>query len=234
VTLSHVAYKSSAIADLLAVTAAAHEFGAFVLWDLSHSGGSVPVGLGEHGVDLAVGCGYKYLNGGPGSPAYLYVRSDLQDRLLPPVRGWWGQRDMFEMERPFDPEQGIRRFLGGTPPILQVVALQSGVEMLIEAGLEALRHKGIALTELAIALHDEWLAPLGCSVGSPRDSARRGSHVAICHPDADRLCKALIARGVVPDYRPPNIIRVGLAPLTTRYTDVFDALVVLRELLRTG
>jgi len=234
VTLSHVNYRSAAIADLPAITRLAHRAGALVLWDLSHSGGSVPVGLDEHEVDLAVGCTYKYLNGGPGAPAYLYVRGDLQAELRQPIQGWFGQRDQFEMGQGYDPEPDIRRFLAGTPGILAMAAADEGIRTSAEAGIDAIRAKGIALTEYAIALHDAWLAPLGCDVGSPRDPARRGAHVAIRHASARALTHALVARKVIPDFRAPDSIRIGLSPLTTSFTDVWLGLVVLRDLLKAG
>lgn len=234
VTLSHVNYRSAAIADLPAITRLAHEAGALVLWDLSHSGGSVPVGLRTHDVDLAVGCTYKYLNGGPGAPAWLYVRLELQASLRQPIQGWFGQRDQFEMGHGYDPEPDIRRFLVGTPGILGIAAADEGISISAEAGMDAIRAKGIALTEYAIALHDAWLAPLGCEVGSPRDPARRGAHVAIRHPAARQLTRDLIARKVLPDFRAPDSIRIGLSPLTTSFVDVWRGLGVLRDLLRTG
>jgi kynureninase len=229
VTLSHVAYKSAAIADLPAITALTHEDGALVLWDLSHSGGSVPVGLAAAGVDLAVGCTYKYMNGGPGAPAYLYVRADLQDELRSPIWGWWAQRDMFEMGPSYEPQPDVRRFLGGTAPVLQLVAVEEGARLLAEAGIDALRSKGEALTDYAVALFDAWLAPLGFELGSPRPSLLRGSHVSLRHAAAEDLCERLIERGVVPDFRRPDSIRLGMAPLTTRFVDVYDALARLGE-----
>ena len=232
VTLSHVNYRSAAIADLPAITSLAHDAGALVLWDLSHSGGSVPVGLREHGVDLAAGCTYKYLNGGPGAPAYVYVRRELQARLRQPIRGWFGQRDQFAMGQGYDPEPDIRRYLVGTPGILGLTAADVGISLSAEAGIEAIRAKGIALTEYAIALHDAWLAPLGCTVGSPRASARRGAHVAVRHPEARRLTRELIARKVIPDFREPDSIRLGLSPLTTSFGDVHRGVAAIRELLR--
>jgi kynureninase len=231
VTLSHVNYRSAAVADLPAITSLAHDAGALVLWDLSHSAGSVPVGLREHGVDLAAGCTYKYLNGGPGAPAYVYVRRELQAELRQPIWGWFGQRDQFAMGQGYDPEPDIRRYLVGTPGILGLTAADVGISLSAEAGIDAIRTKGIALTEYAIALHDVWLAPLGCSVGSPRDSARRGAHVAIRHPEARRLTRDLIARKVIPDFREPDSIRLGLSPLTTSFGDVHRGIAAIRELL---
>ena len=230
--LSAVNYRSAAIVDIGAVTHAARAAGALVLWDLSHAGGSIPVNLEANGVDLAVGCTYKYLNGGPGAPAFLYVRHDLQDQLRPPIQGWFAQSNQFEMGPRFEPRRGIGRWLVGTPGIIALTAAQASIEVVAEAGIDAIRAKGIALTEYAIRLTDAWLAPLGCSVGAPRDPARRGAHISIRHPDASRLTKALIAQGVIPDYRAPDSIRVGLSPLTTSFEDVHRGLKALRRLLR--
>jgi kynureninase len=231
VILSAVNYRSAAIVDMAAVTQRAREAGALVLWDLSHAGGSVPVDLEANAVDLAVGCTYKYLNGGPGAPAFLYVRRELQDELRPPIQGWFAQRDQFEMGPTFERQPGIAGWLVGTPSILALTAAQAGIELVAEAGIAAIRAKGVALTEYAIALADAWLAPLGCSIGSPRESARRGAHVAIRHPEARRLTRAMIDRGVIPDFRAPDTIRIGLSPLSTSFDDVHRGVMVLRELL---
>jgi kynureninase len=229
--LSAVNYRSAAIVDIKPVAAAARDAGALVLWDLSHAGGSVPVNLEANDVDLAVGCTYKYLNGGPGSPAFLYVRRELQDDLRPPIQGWFAQREQFEMGPTFEREPGIRGWLVGTPGVIALTCAQAGIEVVAEAGIEAIRAKGIALTEHAIALHDAWLAPLGCSIGSPRDARRRGAHVSIRHPDAKRLTQELIARDVIPDFRAPDSVRIGLSPLTTSFEDVHRGLQALRDLL---
>lgn len=232
--LSAVNYRSAAVVDIRAATDAARRVGAFVLWDLSHAAGSIPVELEASGADLAVGCSYKYLNGGPGAPAFLYVRRELQDELRPPIQGWFAQRDQFEMGPTFERRAGIAGWLVGTPPILALTAVQAGVELVAEAGIEAIRAKSIALTEYAIALADEWLAPLGCSVGSPRNSQRRGGQVAIRHPEARRLTSALIERGVIPDFRAPDTVRIGLSPLSTSFDDVHRGLMTLRDLLAAG
>jgi kynureninase len=213
------------------VTNLAREAGALVVWDLSHAAGSIPVDLEASGIDLAVGCTYKYLNGGPGAPAFLYVRRGLQDELRPPIQGWFAQRDQFEMGPEFRPQPGIAGWLVGTPPILALTAVQAGIELVAEAGIAAIREKSIALTEYAIGLADAWLAPLGCSIGSPRDPGRRGGHVAIRHPDARRLTRSMIDGGVIPDFRAPDTIRIGLSPLSTSFADVRRGLAVLRELL---
>ncbi|HYZ79783.1 MAG TPA: kynureninase [Solirubrobacteraceae bacterium] len=232
VTFSHVNYRSAFILDARAITQIAHDAGALALWDLSHSAGAIPVNLDADGIDLAVGCTYKYLNGGPGAPAYLYVRAEHQDPLRQPIWGWLGRRDPFEMAPGYIPGEGVTAMLSGTPPVLALTAVASGLDLVIEAGIDAIRRKSIALTEYAIALIDQWLAPLGCSVGSPRDPARRGSHVALVHPEARALTHRLIADGVIPDFRTPDVIRLGLSPLTTRFTDVYDGLERVREMLR--
>jgi kynureninase len=189
------------------------------------------VDLEANGVDLAVGCTYKYLDGGPGAPAFLYVRGELQRELRPPIQGWFAQRDQFEMGPRFERRGSIGGWLVGTPGILALVAAEAGIALTAEAGLAAIRAKGIALTEYAIELLDAWLAPLGCSLGSPRDPSRRGAHVSIRHPDARRLTSDLIARKVIPDFRAPDSIRMGLSPLTTSFEDVHRGLSALRERL---
>ena len=227
VTLSHVGYRSGAVADLPAITRLAHDFGALTLWDLSHSAGSVEVGLDEHDADLAVGCTYKYLNGGPGAPAFLYVRDAIRREVMQPIWGWMGQHDLFEMGPRYEPESDIRAFLAGSPNVLGLSAVDEGAAIIEEATLPALVEKGSALTSFAIELHDERLAPLGFSVGTPRDPRKRGSHVAFRHRDARDLCAALIKRKVIPDFRTPDSIRLGLAPLTTSFVDVWTAIDVL-------
>ena len=234
VTLSAVDYRSAAMAEVGAITALAHEAGALALWDLSHAVGSVPLDLERDGADLAVGCTYKYLNGGPGAPAFLYVRRDLQDELRNPIQGWFGQRDQFEMGPTYDPVPGIRRWLVGTPPILGVAGVAAGVELVAEAGIDAIRAKAVALTTLAVERFDAWLAPLGFALGSPRDPSRRGAHVTVRRADARALTSSLIAHGVVPDFRAPDGIRLGLSPLTTRFADVEAGLDRLRRLAASG
>jgi kynureninase len=234
VVLSHVAYRSGALLDLPAITAAAHAAGALVLWDLSHSGGSVPVDLAAAGADLAVGCTYKYLNGGPGAPAYLYVRSDLQEELRQPIQGWFGAADQFAMGDAYVPAPGIDRFLVGTPPVLSLVAAEEGVRVLAEAGIDRMRAKGMAMTSYLVSLFEAWLAPLEFRLASPPDPAARGSHVSLSHPLAWQVCQALLDRGVVPDYRAPHRLRLGPAPLTTRFTEVHDALAIIRDVVTSG
>jgi kynureninase len=234
VVLSAVAYRSGALADVAAVTRRAREAGALVVWDLSHAAGAVPVDLAADGVDLAVGCTYKYLNGGPGAPAFLYVRRELQERLRQPIWGWFGQRDQFAMGPAYDPVPGVERFAAGTPPVLALAAVEVGARLVAEAGIDRLAAKGRALGELVVALADAWLAPHGVALASPRDPARRGAHVTLTHPSAWQLTQALVDRGVVPDFRTPDRVRLGPAPLYTRFVDVWDALDRLREVLASG
>ncbi|HEX2412559.1 MAG TPA: kynureninase [Solirubrobacteraceae bacterium] len=235
VVLSHVSYRAGVLADMAALTARARAHGARVVWDLSHSAGAVPVVLRDAGVELAVGCTYKYLNAGPGAPAFLYVAEELQGQLRSPIWGWFGQRDQFAMGRDYDPVAGVGRFLAGTPPVLDLAAVEEGVRLTTEAGVDRLRAKSVALCDLLVALHDAWLAPLGFELGSPRDGARRGSHVSLRHVEAWPICRALIERAaVVPDFRGPDSIRLGVAPLYTGFADVWDALDRLRRLVEAG
>ncbi len=230
VSLSHVAYRSGALADMAAITQIVHRAGALALWDLCHSAGAVPVELDASGADLAIGCTYKYINAGPGAPAFLYVRGGLQQRLRQPVWGWFGQRDQFAMGPGYDPAPGIDAFLTGTPQIIGTAAVQEGAALLGEAGMDRLRVKGVALTSYLIALADEWLTPLGFTLASPRDHSRRGAHVTLHHPDAWPISQALIQAGVIGDYRTPERLRLGPAPIMTRFTDVWDALDRLRQI----
>jgi kynureninase len=231
VTFSHVAYRSAYILDARAITDLAHDAGALVLFDLSHSAGAIPVQLDADEIDLAVGCTYKYLNGGPGAPAFMYVRHEHQAQVRQPIWGWLGRRDPFEMAPGYIPGEGIGAVQSGTPPVLALTAAAVGIDLVIQAGISAIRAKSVALTEYAIALIDEWLAPLGAAVGSPRESPERGSHVALVHPQARPLSQRLIDDGVVVDFRTPDVIRLGLSPLTTRFTDVHAGVARVRELL---
>ncbi|MFJ8894773.1 kynureninase [Leifsonia sp. NPDC102414] len=231
VVLSHVAYRSGFLADAPAITRIAHDAGALVLWDLCHSAGSVPVELDAWGVDLAVGCTYKYLNGGPGSPAFGYVRSGLQADLAQPIQGWMGTADMFAMGPEYRPAPSIRRFISGTPPVVGMLAMQDTVAMIAECGIDAVRAKSVALTEFAIALSDEWLAPLGVTVVSPRDAQRRGGHVTLDHPAMREATAVLWERDVIPDYRDPDGLRLGLSPLSTSFEETYRGIVAVRDVL---
>jgi kynureninase len=203
-----------------------------VVWDLSHGAGVLPVGLDAAGAELAVGCTYKYLCGGPGSPAFLYVRRELQAELRQPIWGWFGRRDQFLMEQGYDPDPGMRGWLSGTPGILALRAVEAGVRLVAEAGVEPIRAKAAALTGYAIELFDERLAPLGFLLGSPRDASRRGAHVAVRRPDAGALCDALAESGVITDFRLPDAIRLGCSPLTTSFAEVWDGIDRLAAIAR--
>ena len=231
VSLSHVAYRSGALADMARLTGLVHEAGALALWDLCHSVGAVPVQLDACGADLAVGCTYKYLNAGPGAPAFLYVRRDLQPGLRQPVWGWFGQQDQFDMGQGYHPVSGIGQYLTGSPQIIGTVAVQEGVRLLAEAGIHRLRAKAVELTRYLIGLADAWLAAYGVAVASPRQDDRRGAHVTLAHPEAWRIGQALIRRGVIGDYRTPDRLRLGPAPAFTRFTDVWDALDTMRQIM---
>jgi kynureninase len=234
VSLSHVGFKSGAVSPMAEISALTDSAGALTLWDLSHSAGAVPIRLDRDQASLAVGCTYKYLNAGPGAPGFLYVRGDLHQHLTSPIPGWFGHDDMFAFEPDYRPAPGIRRFAAGTPPIISLRGVEHGVALTAEAGMEAIRTKSVALTEHLIACFDARLEPLGCTLGTPRHAARRGSHVAVRHPDGYRLTQALIARGVVVDFRAADTIRLGVAPLYTTFTEVFDAVEHLAEILETG
>jgi kynureninase len=235
VVLNHVSYRSAYIADAKELTRIAHDAGALVLWDLCHSAGSVPVHADRWEFDLAVGCTYKYLNGGPGSPAFAYVRDDLHAVLRQPIQGWFGTADLFAMGPEYVPARSIRRFVSGTSPISAMIAMQETLAMIEEAGMESVRAKSIGLTSFAIDLADEWLGPLGVTLGTPRDPEERGGHVILQHDAMREVTARLWQRDVIPDYRDVGGLRVGLAPLSTSFEEVYRGLdatrVVLREVL---
>lgn len=232
VTLSHVVFKSGALYDMEAITARAHAVGALVLWDLSHSVGALPIELDHCNVDLAIGCTYKYLNGGPGSPAFLYVRRALQEQARSPIWGWFGQRSPFAFGLEYQPAEGIARFLAGTPPMLSLLAVEPALDLTLEAGLDRIRAKSVLLTSYLIDLFDITLAPLGFTLGTPRDPALRGSHVSIRHPEGYRINRALIEEsGVLPDFREPDNIRLGLAPLYTSFEEVWETVDRIRKVI---
>ena len=230
VSLSHVAYRSGALANMAAITDQVHLAGAYALWDLSHAAGAVPVELDANGVDLAVGCTYKYVNAGPGAPSFIYVREELQHKLRQPIWGWFGQRDQFAMGPAYDPAPGIDSFLTGTPDSIGAVAVEEGARLLGEAGMTALRAKSMELTSYLNALADEWLVPLGFAVATPRVPDKRGAHVSLRHEHAWQISQALIRAGVIGDYRTPDRVRLGPVPLCTAFTDIFDAVDRLREI----
>ena len=229
VSLSHTAFKSGYTYDLAEMTEKVHRVGCLVLWDLSHSVGVVPIHLEEAGADLAVGCTYKYLNGGPGSPAFLYVRRSLQSSLGNPITGWWGHAEPFDFDLDFRPTDGIRKFHSGTMPVISLATIDAGLSDVSEAGMDRLRAKSISLTEFLINQWEEHLEKLGFALRSPRESARRGSHVSLSHPDSWPIDRALIeVAKVIPDFRAPDNMRFGLAPLYTTHLDVHTAVQRLR------
>jgi kynureninase len=231
-TFSHVAFKSGFLYDAESITARARQAGALVLWDLSHSAGVVPIELDRWGVDLAVGCTYKYLNGGPGAPAFLYVRQELQERLLSPIWGWFGGQNPFAFELDYRPARGMARLLAGTPPVLSLLAMEAALDLPLQAGVERLRRKSLQLGDYLIELYDRILAPLGFSLGSPRRDEQRGSHVSLRHPEGYRICRALIEEmQVLPDFREPDNIRLGLAPLYTTFSEVWETVDRLRRVV---
>ena len=223
VVLSHTTFKSSFTYDLTAVTQLAHQAGAIILWDLSHSAGSVPINLTEANVDLALGCTYKYLNGGPGAPAFLYVRHDWQEKLNNPISGWMGQYNPFDFGLDYVPEPGLRRFLSGTPPILSLAAIEPGLDLLLEAGMDNIRAKSVQQSEYLIRLYQDLLASLGFRLNSPRNPEQRGSHISLGHEEGWRINQALIDRQVLPDFRRPDNIRLGITPLYTTYEELWTA-----------
>lgn len=232
-SLTHVAFKSAFMYDMAAITAQAHQVGALTLWDLSHSVGAVPVDLNGAGVDLAVGCTYKYLNGGPGAPAFLYVRRDLHPQLSQPLWGWFAAKNPFDFDLDYTPADDISRYRVGTPPMLSMKAVEPAIDLLLAAGLERLRAKSIRQTEYLIFLAEQWLLPLGFSVGSPHQAEIRGSHVSLRHPEGYRINRAMIepeppALKIIPDFRAPDNIRLGIAPIYTTYTDIYRALERIR------
>jgi kynureninase len=231
VLVNQVDYRTGRRRDVKAVTARVHAAGAVVLWDLCHSAGIMEVGLGDAGADLAVGCTYKYLNGGPGSPAFVYAAARHHGDIRQPLSGWWGHARPFEFALGFDPAAGIRRFLCGTQPILSMRALEAGLAMTAAADLEAVRAKSVALTERFMALAEASCAPLGVGVFSPRAPDARGSQVALTHPEGYAVMQALIARGVVGDFRMPDILRFGFAPLYIRHADVVRAARTVHQIL---
>ncbi|MBW6435981.1 kynureninase [Actinoplanes hulinensis] len=232
VLFSHVAYRSGWLADVAEINRIAHEAGALTMWDLCHSAGSVPIELDAWGVDLAVGCTYKYLNGGPGAPAFAYLRRESQGALRQPIQGWMGHRASFEMGPGYEAADGIRALLSGTPPILAMVPLHANLDMLAAAGIDAVRAKSLLLTDFVLELADEWLAPHGVTVTSPRDPDRRGGHVTLRRDGFREFLEPLWDSGVIPDYRRPDGLRIGPAPLSTSFTEVHQGLTVLRDLLR--
>ncbi len=236
--LTHVNYKTGRLWDMQAVTAAAQARGALVIWDLAHSAGAVPVDLKAANADFAVGCGYKYLNGGPGAPAFVWVHPRHVDRFVQPLSGWLGHAAPFAFTPEYAPAKGIGRYLCGTPPVLSMTALECGLDAMLAAeaygGMAALRAKSVRLTDLFAQLVEERCAGHDLVLTSPRDAAQRGSQVCFAHPQGYPIMQALIARGVIGDFRAPDILRFGFTPLYTRFVDVWDAVEHLRQVLETA
>ena len=235
VSLSHVVFKSAFRYPMVEVTRMVQDAGALMLWDLSHSIGAVPGELNRANADLAIGCSYKYLNGGPGSLAFLYVRQDLQDKLVSPIWGWFGESDPFEFGLDYRPAQGIKRFFAGTPPIMAMESMEFTLDMLNQEGMDRVREKSLKQTGFLLELAEEYLYQLGYFIGSPREEELRGSHISLKHPEAYRICKALIdpATGshvVIPDFREPDNIRLGITPLYTTYLEIYQAVGMLKAI----
>jgi kynureninase len=233
VLLTHIHYCTARMYDMRRITSAAHAQGAVVVWDLSHSAGIVPVDLSACDADFAVGCGYKHLNGGPGAPGFIYVARRFQDRFTQPISGWMGDARPFEFRADYKPAAGISRYLSGTPPVIAMAGLEASVELILEAPMEAIRKKSIAICDLFIELVDRYCADAGLELVSPRQSTWRGSHLSYRHADSYPVMQALIRSGVVGDCRPPDLMRFGFAPLYLRYVDIWDAVMRMAEILRT-
>ncbi len=233
VTLSHVSFKSGFIQPMQAVTERAHEVGAYVIWDLSHSVGAMPMSLRDSNVDMAVGCTYKYLNGGPGAPAFLYLRKDLQEDWMSPIWGWFGQDHPFDFTLDYTPAPGIQCFAAGTPSILSMAAIEPGVDLILQAGLAAIRMKSVLQTRFLIELWETILAPLGVTLNSPTADLERGSHVSFGHPCAFQIDQALIEEmKVIPDFRTPDNIRFGVTPLTTTFGELCQGVLRMERVVR--
>jgi kynureninase len=238
VTLSHVVFKSAFMYNMKEVTRLAHSKGAMIIWDLSHAVGSVPVKLNESNADMAIGCTYKYLNGGPGAPAFLYVRKDLQEKLQSPIWGWFGQHKPFDFSLNYQPAEGISKFLAGTPPLLALSTVEPSLDLMLEAGIDKIREKSVSQSNYLLSLVEKFLIPLNFTIGSPTNSEQRGSHISIRHPEAYRICKALIdktigAKVVIPDFREPDNIRLGIAPLYNTFSEIFEAISQIKDIVET-
>jgi kynureninase len=234
VTFSVIQYRSGARQDLKSITDLARNYGAWVVWDASHAAGAIELDFDKNGVDLAVGCTYKYGNSGPGSPAWLYVNKRVQKELQVPIQGWFANEEQFEMGPDFEKADGIRGFQIASPSIIGIRGVQSAFEMIEEAGIDAIAAKAAIGTQMMIDLYDEWLADLGYTLLTSRNPKERGGHISIGHPDAARICVALRKfANVIPDYRTPNAIRLAIAPLPTSYTEVWDGFARLRDLTIT-
>lgn len=236
ITLSHVVFKSAFMYDMKQINELAHKHKALVLWDLSHASGAVPVNLNESNADMAVGCTYKYLNGGPGSAAFLYVRKDLQKSISNPIWGWFGHQKPFTFDLKYQADLSIGQFAAGTPGILSMAALEPGLDLLLEAGIENLRNKSIAQSNFLQEMVEEFLQPLGFSLASPKNAEQRGSHVTLKHPEGFRISQAMIepknnTKIIIPDFRMPDNIRLGIAPLYNSFNDLYECVVRLKNIV---
>jgi kynureninase len=234
VELSHVNYRTAEIQDMAAVTKAVQQKGALTVWDLAHSSGAVALRLDADGADFAVGCGYKFLNGGPGAPSHVYVAERHLAALDQPLTGWFGHAAPFAFDHDFSRAQGIRAMLCSTPQMLSMAAFEAALDAFDGIAMAEVQAKGRALGDLMIALAEARLAPLGCGIASLRDSTRRGNHVSLTHPAGQQIMQALIARGVIGDFRAPDVMRFGFGPLYVRYGDIWEAVAILEDILKTG
>jgi kynureninase len=237
-TLSHVVFKSAYVYDMHKINQLAHQKDSLILWDLSHSAGAVEVNLNESGVDLAVGCTYKYLNGGPGAPAFLYVRKDLQAKLMNPIWGWFSHQKPFNFTLNYEAKADIQRFAAGTPSVLSLAAMEPGLDLTLEAGMKNLRAKSVVQTTYLIELVENLLTPFGFTIASPINSKERGSHVSIQHPEGYRISRAMIepidaSTVIIPDFRPPNNIRLGIAPLYNTFEEIFQTIIRIKTIVET-
>ncbi len=235
VTLEVIQYRSGARSDLKSITDQVRAIGGLVVWDASHAVGAIELNLDANGVDLCVGCTYKYGNSGPGSPAWLYVSKRVQKELQVPIQGWFAQDAQFEMGPVFERAQNIRGFQIASPSLMGIRCVQSAFSMINEAGIDAIAHKSAVGTQMMIDLYDAWLAPLGIELNTPRDAKERGGHISLVHPDAAQICVALRQiSNVIPDYRTPNSIRLAISPLPTSYVEVWDGFARMRDLVASG
>lgn len=237
-TLSHVVFKSAYMYDMHKINQLAHQKDSIVLWDLSHSAGAVEVNLNASGADLAVGCTYKYLNGGPGAPAFLYVRKDLQAKLTNPIWGWFSHQKPFDFTLNYEAKADIQRFAAGTPSVLSLAAMEPGLDLTLEAGMKNLRAKSVAQTTYLIELVENLLTPIGFTIASPTNSNERGSHISIQHPEGYRINRAMIeplegSPVIIPDFRPPNNIRLGIAPLYNTFEEIFQTIIRIKTIVET-
>jgi len=236
VSLSHVAFKSSFMYDMKRITELAHLSKALIVWDLSHSVGAVPINLNESGADMAVGCTYKYLNGGPGAPAFLYVRKALQEKMTNPIWAWFSHSEPFKFSNDYEANISIEKFATGTPSVISLAAIEPGLDIAIEAGMDKIRDKSIRQSTFMIEMINNLLSPMGFIIASPLKSDIRGSHISLQHPEAYRISQAMIApnngsKSIIPDFRPPNNIRLGIAPLYNSFLDIYETIVRIQTIV---